>query len=272
MGYAIDVNQDNFQAEVIDKSWEKLVMVDFFATWCGPCQIMKPILERLTTEYDFILAKVDVDHNPELASQYGIEGVPDVRMVTKAEVKPGFVGAIAEPQLRELLAGFNLKSELENGLSAIDNATHSGNLKQAKNLFDFLFEKYPNHPELIIKAAQFLIAVNEIEAAQKMLATIRPDNREFHAKARAVEKLIEFRVAAENPGETEIEQLYAQACQHIINEEYDAGLSLFLKIVGISRKYREDGARKAMIAVFDLLGPDHPLIPQYRKQLMLQLY
>ncbi|UWU45879.1 thioredoxin family protein [Limnospira platensis] len=92
MGYAIDVNQDNFQAEVIDKSWETLVMVDFFATWCGPCQIMKPILERLTTEYDFILAKVDVDQNPELASQYGIQGVPDVRMVTKGEVKPGFVG------------------------------------------------------------------------------------------------------------------------------------------------------------------------------------
>lgn len=272
MGYAIEINQDNFESEVIAKSFETLVILDFFATWCGPCQMIKPILEKLTEEYNFILAKVDVDSNAELASKYGIEGVPDVRIVTKGEVRPGFVGAIAEPQLRQMLEEFNIKSELKTGLSAIDDATNAGDLRQAKHLFDLLFEKYPNHPELTIKAAQFLISVNEIDGAKKILSTIEADNREFYSKAKALEKIIEFKRAVKDPGDSELDQLYAQACHHILQEEYEPGLSLFLKIIGISRKYREDGARKAMIAVFDLLGEEHPLIPKYRKELMLQLY
>ena len=70
MGYAIDVNQSNFEQEIIKVSYEKPVLIDFYATWCGPCQILKPILEKLVKEYDFILAKIDIDQNPELASEF----------------------------------------------------------------------------------------------------------------------------------------------------------------------------------------------------------
>ncbi|MGC9527097.1 MAG: tetratricopeptide repeat protein [Limnospira sp.] len=272
MGYAIDVNGENFESEVMAKSAEKVVLVDFFATWCGPCQVMKPMLERLAGEYDFILAKVDVDRSPELASRYGIEGVPDIRIVSGGEVMPGFVGAISEAQLRELLQKFDLKSELETGLEAIDSAAGSGDLKRAKHLFDLLFEKYPDNPELTLKAANFLISVGEIEGAKKLLSTIREDNRQYYSKARALENLCEFRAIAENPGEDELDRLFSQACRHTLKEEYEQALSLFLKVVGISRKYREDGARKAMLTVFELLGDEHPLTPKYRKQLMLQLY
>ena len=76
MGISIDVTPDTFVQEVIERSQHQLVVVDFFAQWCGPCQMLKPILEKLVQEYDFALAKVDIDQNPELANQYRVEGVP----------------------------------------------------------------------------------------------------------------------------------------------------------------------------------------------------
>ncbi len=134
MGISIEVDNTNFATEVLKNSHKKPVLVDFYATWCGPCKMLKPILEKLVQEYDFILAKVDVDRSPDLAQTYGIEGVPDVRVVTQGEVKPGFVGVLSEPKLRNFLGELNLHSELETNIQALKNLIKSGQLEKAKNL------------------------------------------------------------------------------------------------------------------------------------------
>ncbi|WP_338043224.1 tetratricopeptide repeat protein [Okeania hirsuta] len=272
MGISIEVDNTTFATEVLKNSHKKPILVDFYATWCGPCKMLKPILEKLVQEYDFILAKVDVDQNPELAQTYGVEGVPDVKIVTQGEVKPGFVGVLSEPKLRNFLGELNLKSELETELETLRNLTKSGELKQAKNILDQLFQKYPRNISLIIEAAKFLVSLNRLEEAQKLIETIGENNREFYPQIQAVKGLIHFKQEVENPGDSELDKMYAQACSLTLSANYEEALKLFLDIVTRNRKYKNDGARKAMLAIFNILGDDNSTSKEYRKQLLLNLY
>ncbi|MEA5541299.1 MAG: tetratricopeptide repeat protein [Limnoraphis robusta] len=272
MGYSIEVNSDNFEREVLQKSEEQIILVDFFATWCGPCQLMKPLLEKLVEEYDFILAKVDIDKNPDLANTYNVEGVPDVRIVQQGEVLPGFVGALNEVQLRQLLGQLNFKSEVDQEFAKIKTAIVNRDLDLAQNLFKQLLKKYPNQPDLTLQAALFFIEMKQSDEATQLLATISEDQREYYPKAQALKQLIEFQAVVQQPGTTELDQLYAQACRFTLEKNYPQALKTFLEVVKIDRSYKNDGARKAMLSLFELLGDDHSLTKEYRKQLMLQLY
>ncbi len=272
MGYALEVNTDNFETEVIETSYQKLVLVDFFATWCGPCQILKPMLEKLVQEYDFVLAKVDIDQNPQLASTYGIEGVPDVRIVNQGEILPGFVGVLPEAELRSLFSQLNLKSELDIGLEEIHTAIARKNFPQAQSQLEALLQRYPNRPQFNLQAAQFWLDFDQIEQANHLLDQISPDQREYYAKAQALKQLITFKAEAESPGSSELDVQYAKACSLTLERDYEAALAQFLEIVSRSRNYKDDAARKAMLTLFELLGNDHSLTQKYRKQLMLQLY
>jgi putative thioredoxin len=272
MGISIETDSNNFATEVVEQSYQQPVVVDFYATWCGPCKILKPILEKLSQEYEFTLAKIDIDQNQDLANAYHVEGVPDVRVVNQGEVLPGFVGVLPEPKIREMLEQFNFKSSLEIDLESLKKAVASGDAKQAKKLLDELFNKYPGNPRITIEAAKFLISLNRFEDATKLLDTIPPSEREIYSEARGVKAIIHFKQEAENPGETDLDKSYSEACRLTLASDYDRALQLFLEIVGTSRKYKDDGARKAMLSIFNLLGDEHPLTQQYRKELMLQLY
>ncbi|MEM1171634.1 MAG: tetratricopeptide repeat protein [Cyanobacteria bacterium P01_H01_bin.35] len=272
MGISIEVDNTNFATEVLKNSHKKPVLVDFYATWCGPCKMLKPILEKLVQEYDFILAKVDVDQSPDLAQTYGIEGVPDVRVVTQGEVKPGFVGVLSEPKLRNFLGELNLHSELETDIEELQNLTKSSQFEEAKNLLDRLFHKYPNNITIIVEAAKFLVKLNRLKEAEKLIETIGENNREFYPQVQAVKALIHFKQESENSGGSEIDKNYAKACSLTLSDNYEQALELFLDIVRGNRKYKDDGARKAILAIFNILGDDHPISKEYRKQLLLSLY
>ena len=277
MGMSIEVTNDNFAAEVVQRSYDKPVLVDFFAQWCGPCQLLKPLLEKLAQEYDFVLAKIDIDQNPELAKTYGVEGVPDVRFVVDGAIANGFVGMLPEPQVRDLLTQLNLKSPLEDGLDAVRAARSSGDLALAKRLFGELIQTHPEDRRLILAAAQFLVSQNSLESAEKLLSIIQEPEKPYFQMAQAVRGLIQFtRELATLPDlDSEAGSLdwqYAQAVRATLAEDYEIALQSFLAIVGRDRKYRQDGARKAMITVFDLLGDDDSLTKDYRKKLMQTMY
>jgi len=274
---SVDVTSDNFAAEVVQRSYDKPVLVDFFAHWCGPCQMLKPMLEKLAQEYDFVLAKIDIDQNPELAKTYAVEGVPDVRIVVDGAIANGFVGMLPEPQVRELLTQLHLKSPLEEGLDAIRASRADGDLVRAKRLFSELIQTYPEDRQLILEAAHFLVSQNSLESAEKLLAVIQPSEKPYFQMAQAVRGLIQFTrelaTLTESAAEPDsLDHQYTQAVQATLGEDYEAALQGFLAIVGRDRKYRQDGARKAMITVFDLLGDDDSLTKDYRKKLMQTMY
>jgi putative thioredoxin len=272
MGQSITVNQAEFEQAVLQSSFQQPVLVDFFATWCGPCQLLKPMLETLAQEYDFTLAKVDIDQNPELAKAFGVEGVPDVRIVTQGQVQEGFVGVLPEPQLRELLNGLGLRSPLEQDLAALEEAQAAGDLAAVLPALTTLLTRYPNNGQILLKAAQIYLAQGDDALASQYLELIDSSDRPLADQAEGLRGLISLRQNLSELGQTQLDVAFGKATQAALAGDFAVALEEFLAIVGQDRAYRNDGARKAMLAVFKLLGDGDPLTIAYRKRLMQALY
>jgi putative thioredoxin len=272
MGTSLTVSQMTFTREVLEASRQKPILVDFYATWCGPCQLLKPVLENLVQEYDFILAKVDIDQNPDLAKQYGVNGVPDVRIVIDGQVQPGFVGMLPEAAIRELLHRLQLTSVLDQALEGIYGKASTGDIVGAEADLQTLLEKNPKNAGLVLEAANFYMEADQVEQAEAMLGRIPQHEKELAARARGILALIQFRQAVKGEVLSELDGVYQQAAQNALDQSYEAALQGFLAIVQRDRIYRQDGARRAMLGIFDLLGNEDPLTKSFRKQLMMALY
>ncbi len=272
MGYSIDVNEENFEEAVIEKSFEKPVVIDFWAQWCGPCQVLKPILEKLAKEYDFVLAKVNVDENPSLAHQFGVQGIPDVKIMINGQVVDQFVGALPEPKIREILSK-HIKTEADKLLEEAKIEVLNGNREKAEEIFKYLLEKYPDNKKIILEAAKFFINENKLDLAEELLNEIKEYDKEYYTEAQAVKELINFKkVCEELQPENELDKLYKEASCAVLEGDYKKALELFLEIVQRDRSYRDDGARKAMVAIFNLLGEGNELTKEYRRKLAMVLY
>lgn len=273
MGSIIEVSSPTFEEDVLAQSFQKPVVVDFFAQWCGPCQMLKPVLEKLTQEYDFVLAKVDIDQNPELARIYQVEGVPDVKVAMQGQIYNGFVGMLPEPQLREFLEQLNLKSAFDEAMAALTTAKQLGDAQQLQAQYTALLATYPDRPELLLEAAQFYLSQGQLARAEELLDKIDPLQRPYGEQAAAVRSLMDFhRIVADPKTETPADQLYLAGAKAAIAQDYETAMEKFLELVKTDRQYRNDAGRKAMLTLFSLLKDDHPLTQTYRKRLMQTLY
>lgn len=253
----MDVTTQTFAQAVLEPSYGMPVVVDFYATWCGPCQILKPMLERLTQEQGIALAKVDIDQNPELASQYEVQGVPDVRVFQEGEAQPGFVGAPSEAQVREFLENIGVQSELQGQLAQVEQRIAAQDYPAAKAQLDRLFEQYPEQPAVTLVAAKLLIALEQLDDAARLLKTIAPKNPTAFAEAQVLGAQLEFQCWAQAPlDSTPTAQQYQQAAQAAVHQSYETALQGFLAIVEHDRAFGNDSARKAMLLLFKLLGAD----------------
>lgn len=274
MGRSVTVNTVSFEDEVVEVSHQKPVLVDFYATWCGPCQMLKPMLEKLVKEYDFVLAKVDIDQNPDLANAYRVEGVPDVRIVHQGEMKPGFVGVLQEPQIRSLLANLGLKSALEEGMDLLKQAIARGDIEAANAQFQTLIEQYPQDQRLRLEAANFRLNQNDFEGAEQYLTqVIEGGDRLYAPQARSLLGIVQLQhIVQQVKPETELDQVFVKAAQSALAQDFETAMQLFLEVVTRDRAYRDDAARKALLTLFGVLGDNHPLTRHYRKLLMTTLY
>jgi len=273
MGAIFEVTSPTFEEDVLAQSFQKPVVVDFFAQWCGPCQMLKPLLEKLTQEYDFVLAKVDIDQNPELARIYQVEGVPDVKVAMQGQMYNGFVGMLSEPQLRQFLEQLNLKSTFDEAMDSLTTAKQLGDVQQLQAQYLRLLGQYPDRPQLLLEAAQFFLSQRQFAQAEELLDKIDPLQRPYGDQAAAVRSLMDFyRVVEEIQPDTEADQHYLAGAKAAVTEDYERAMESFLALVRTDRKYRNDAGRKALLTLFGVLGDEHPLTQTYRKRLMQTLY
>ena len=280
--WTIDVNEENFEKEVLERSTEVPVMVDFWAEWCGPCKVLGPVLEKLADEYagEFILTKVNVDENQGLAGAFGIQGIPAVKLFKDGDLASEFTGALPEPMLREFLSKFLPTAADKQALEA-QALEEEGKTAEAKALYQTILESDPNHAKALLGLGR--LAMNEGDSATALehldkVPMVADERKEadrliarlnLQAGGTANEAALREKVKVE-PNNIAARFELAQALAGA--EKYEEALNEFLTIVKADREFQDDGARKAIIQIFEVLGPDDPLTDKYRSELAKVLF
>lgn len=238
---SFDVTDASFQTEVLERSQTTPVVVDLWAPWCGPCRTLSPILEKVVGETggSVVLAKVNVDENPQVAAAFRVQGIPAVYAVSGGKVVDGFIGAQPEAKVREFvdrLAPSQEQQEVDQLVAAGDEES----LRQA-------LEIQPDHPGAIVALAELLAGRHDDAASEEALALLRripetPDTR---------------RVAA----------LIRTGGEEQSTDEITAELDALLAQVKA-----DDEARQRYVDLLEVLGPEDPRTAEYRKQLTARLF
>ena len=277
MNFVKEIDQSQFGTEVLQRSAEVPVVVDFWAAWCGPCKVLGPILERLAAAYGgrFELVKVDVDANRELQAQFQVQSIPTVIAFKDGRPAATFIGAQPEAQVRAWIDAL-LPSEWDLLVDRARDLSFEGDEAGAEALYRQVLAAVPDHGEAATALAALLIARKDTDAALLVLRRLprTADVERLEAAARIAAaatvdlSMLERRIAAdENDDAARLELGEALAAKG----EYEAGLDHLLTVVGHGGPLRER-ARRAMVDVLGLLGPDHPLTGVYRRRLANELF
>jgi putative thioredoxin len=282
--YVLDADAASFQSLVIDASHRVPVLVDFWAEWCGPCHALAPILAKLADEYQgrFQVVKIDTDREQALAQQFGIRSLPTVKLFKHGTVVDEFFGAQPEPSVRALLERYVSRAS-DDARGQASALRERGELAKARALLEQAHVEDPENHRVIADLANVLIDLGELEQARKALDLL-PDSVKFEPEVRAISARLEFALvaAAAPPVEAltrtieqdprDCESRYRLSALRMAAGEYEAALDLLLEILRLDRSFRDDGARKALLSAFEMLGNEHPLVGRYRAKMSSLLY
>lgn len=268
----IDVDEQTFGEQVLARSNDVPVVVDFWAPWCGPCRTLGPTLERLAAEAQgaFVLAKINVDQNQRLAATYRVQGIPAVKAFRGAKVVDEFTGALPESQVRAWL-GRLVPSEAEQIVAAAA-ALEASDPQAAIGRYRVALGSDPDNTAALFGLGRLLVSQGEPEG----VAVLReiPAGSPLYPRAQAWLTLADFlTLSGGGPAAPDdLEARYRLAAQHARDQRYDEAITLLLEIVGRSRAFREDGARRVLLAIFEALGDQHPLVGPARRRLASALF
>lgn len=285
----IDGTTASFNDDVVKASENKLVLVDLWAPWCGPCKQLGPTLEKIVNEAggSVSLVKVDIDKNPEIAQALKVQSIPAVFAFKNGQPVDGFMGAVPESQIKEFIqknaGGFSdaspVTAAMETGIAALAE----DNIEVALTAFSQLLEIEPDNIEAKAYLARVYLKLGELEGAQNLMNTLEDSDKsnkavsatlavltlaENAAKAGDLAPLLEQVEAEPNNLEARLELARAQ----IGSEDYVNGGNQLLEIIRQDREWEDAIARKELLNLFEVLGPMHDTTKELRRGLSTLLF
>ena len=275
----LDVGVADFEQSVLEESKIRPVVVDFWAPWCGPCKSLKPILEKLAAEYGgkFRLAKVNSDDNQELATRYGVRGIPSVKAFINGEPADEFSGALPEGEVRAFLDRL-LPSPADEMRVQAAELRQAGDMSGALQMLAEASRLDPAHVGIRLDATEIMLDLGEADEARRLIGNLTDDADPRVPKVRA--RLQFMGEAGEDPAalnarvaenENDLEARLKLAKLFVGAGQYEAGMDQLLEIIRRDRGFEDDIGRKTLLSVFDLLGGGE-LVSQYRRKLASALY
>jgi putative thioredoxin len=273
----IEVHEATFERDVIERSHEKPVVVDFWAAWCGPCRMLGPVLERLANEpgANFILAKVDVDVNQNLSMQYGIQGIPAVKAFKDGQVAGEFVGALPEPRVRQFLSEL-APSEGEMNKQSVEGLLSDRHWAEAEAAYAELLAEEPSNNETKIGLVRALIPQGKGCEAKGILESLI-DDYGVREKALKLLPLADYVCTVSKSDDkgleiTVVEAQYRQAARLLSRGSMAPALDGLLEVLRFNKDYKDGQARSVLLGIFELLGDDDPLTIVYRREMASILF
>ncbi len=260
----VDVDEASFQSEVLDRSFQVPVVLDLWAEWCGPCKQLSPVLERLAVEGggSWVLAKVDVDANPNLAQGLRVQGIPAVKAVWQGQLVAEFNGAIPEEQARQFVTelvqattggalpaadGEEPPAPEDPQLDAAEAALDRGDLAAAEAAYQAILATDPAHPVAGLALRQVQLFRRAEQAGPDALRRADADPSDVQAQLRAADYLLG-------------------------TGDVDRAFSRLLAVVGRTSGEERDAARAHLVELFAVVGDDDPRVGPARRALMAALF
>lgn len=273
--YIYEVNETSFEIEVVLRSHDAPILVDFWAPWCGPCKVLGPLLERLTVEAGgtFRLAKVDVDQNPNLAIRFGVQGIPSVKAFQNGEIKGQFTGAQSEQMLRRFLTEI-VPDEDKRAVQEANSWLITRHWEEAEHAFRAIVDRDETHAEAALGLLQSLLMQGKGSEARLLVDVFPHSNQWAQAErlkplVRLLEQIDSVEMAMDSDP---LLPQYLQAGRLIARGNIPAALDGLIDILRTDKKYRRGEAKEVLLSLFSLLGDDDPLTRQYRDELASILF
>ena len=275
----LEVTDATFADAVVEESKNRPVVVDFWAEWCGPCKVLSPIIEAVAAEFgdDVLLAKLDTDRNPLTATAYQIQAIPSVKAFVDGAVVNEFAGALPEEHVRAFFAEL-VVSPAEAAAAEAEDLAASGDLAAAEARYREMLEEDGDNADALMGLAVILLERGDREEAEELIERAGTDRRakalrhhifleEFSARHDAAELEQEARLTPEGP-----RARYRWGVMLAAQGRYEESLDELLESVRLDRHFGEDAARKAVLAVFDILGLESALVREYQRRLTQLLF
>ena len=284
-----DTTTATFMADVVEMSQTVPVIVDFWATWCGPCKQLGPALEKVVREARGAvrMVKIDVDKNQDLAAQLRIQTVPTVYAFKGGRPVDAFTGAQPESQLKQfvqrLTAGAETGPTIDDYIAEAKQILDEGDAQTAAGIFNQILQEAPDNASAIAGLLRCLMAVGQVDQAESMLKRLAPEIAR-HAEIAAVATALELARKAGEVGEAaelhrrvavngdDHQARFDLALAYYAAGEVEAAVDELLELYRRDRTWNEEGARKQLVKIFEVLGFAHPLAKSGRSRLSTMMF